>query len=74
MPVINNGKSINEQATFPATEKHISLSLTSIRGPIFSGSLPVGTLAKVLSPGKRLRTKGRDPREGFNSLFRVDGY
>ena len=49
------------------------LWLTLTRGPRFSGSLPVGTLVSV-SPGKQRWTKGRDPREGLNSLFWVDCY
>ena len=64
----------NWREAFLTTVKHSSLLwLTLTRGPSFLGSLPVGTLVSV-SPGKRQWTKGRDPREGLNSLFRVDCY
>ena len=39
----------------------------------FLGSLPSGDTGSV-SPRKRGWTKGQDPREGLNSLFRVDCY
>ena len=59
---------------FLTTAKHISLLwMTLTRGPSFLGSLAVATLASV-SPGQWWWTKGQDPREGFNSLFRVDCY
>ena len=47
--------------------------MTSTQGPSFLGSLPVATLVSV-SPGKQRRPKGRDPREGLDSLFRIDCY
>ena len=55
-------------------QKHISLLwMTSTWSPSFLGSLPEATLVSI-SPGKRWWTKGWYPREGFNSLCRVDCY
>ena len=34
----------------------------------------IGDIGKNVSPGRRWWTKGRDPREGLNSLVRVDCY
>ena len=50
--------------------------MTSTRGPSFLGSFPLVTLVSVVSvsPKKREWTKGWNPRESLNSLFRVDCY
>ena len=59
---------------FLATAKHVSLLwLTSTRSHSFQAAYQVVTLVS-LSPKKRRWTKGQDPREGLNSLFRVDCY
>ena len=47
--------------------------MTSTRGPTILRSLPVAIMVSI-SPGKWWWTRGWDPREGFNSAFRVDCY
>ena len=54
---------------FLSTAKTLQpLWLISTRGPSYLGSLPSGDTGKSVSPGKQGWTKGRDPREGFNSF------